>query len=225
MGSLATFYRSKRWQDFRRVLMMERRDERGILVCEHCGRPIVHAYDCIGHHAIELTEDNVGDAEISLNPENVKLVHFRCHNDIHKRFGCETGKRVYYVHGSPLSGKSTFVREAASPNDLVVDMDSIYAGISVNPMHRNSQRLKQNAFIVRDCLLDQIKCRTGKWQSAWVIATEALATNRARMIEQLGAEEIRIDTPEAVCMDRACERPNADDARRYVADYWKRYTD
>lgn len=225
MGRLSSFYTGRPWREFRRVLMMERRDQRGVLLCDHCHRPIVHAYDCIAHHKVELTEANVDDAEISLNPENVMLVHFACHNDIHKRFGHEGGKKVYYVHGSPLAGKSTFVEGAAGPNDLVVDMDRIYAGISTNPMHRNSPRLKQNAFAVRDCLLDQIKCRTGKWQSAWVISTEALATNRARTIEAIGAEEIRIDTGEAECLERACERPNAEEARGWVEKYWRRFTE
>lgn len=222
--SRATFYRSDRWLNFRRVLMMERRDERGVLLCEHCGRPIVKPYDCAAHHVKELTEENVNDPMIALNPDNVMLVHFKCHNDIHKRFGCEAGKRVYYVHGSPLAGKTSFVREAASPNDLVVDMDAIYQAISINPLHHNAQRLKINAFEVRDCLLDQIKHRTGKWQSAWVITTEALATQRARSIEQLGAEEIHIDTDEQTCLDRATERPNAKDARQWVERYFRRYT-
>ena len=223
--SLATFYRSDEWLNFRRVLMMERRDDRGVLLCEHCGRPIVKAYDCVAHHVIELTEQNVNDPMIALNPEYVLLVHFKCHNDIHKRFGCEAGKRVYYVHGSPLAGKTSFVREAASPNDLVVDMDAIYSAISVNPLHYNAPRLKINAFEVRNCLLDQIKHRTGKWQSAWIIATEALATQRARTIEQLGAEEIHINTDMQMCLDRAAERPNAKDARQWVQDYFGRYTE
>lgn len=228
MGKRSNFYRSKAWADFRRVLMMGRRDKRGILVCEHCGRPIVSAYDCIGHHKEELTEENVSDAEIALNPDNVALVHFRCHNEIHKRFGYGSGepeRRVFYVHGSPLSGKTTFVRNAAGPDDLIVDLDAIYTAIGTRGMHDASPRLKENAFGVRDCLLDQIKTRAGRWRSAWVISTEALATARARMIEQLGAEEIRIDTGKAECLERACTRPDADEARKWVERYWRRWSE
>lgn len=223
MGRRSNFYRSDAWQNLRRVLMMERRDECGILRCEHCGEPLVKAYDIVAHHVIELTEDNVSDPEIALNPDNIMLVHHECHNQIHDRFGYEPDKRVYYVWGSPLAGKTTFVRHAATANDLVVDLDSIYKGISINPRHANSQRLKANAFMVRDCLLDQIRTRTGKWQSAWVISTEALQTNRARMIDALQAEEIHIDTDRETCLERALERGG--DAPKYTERFWKRLTE
>ena len=223
MGRRSNFYRSDAWQNLRRVLMMERRDECGILRCERCGEPLVNSYDIVAHHVIELTEENVTDPEIALNPDNIMLVHHECHNQIHDRFGYEPDKRVYYVWGSPLAGKTTFVRSAATSNDLVVDLDSIYHGISINPRHHNSQRLKANAFLVRDCLLDQIRTRTGKWQSAWVITTEALQTNRARMIDALQAEEVHIDTDRETCFERALERGG--DAPKYTERFWKRLTE
>lgn len=225
MGRRSNFYRSDDWLNFRRIIMMERRGPDGVLLCEHCGKPIVNAYDCIGHHTDELTEENVADPTVSLNPEKVVLVHHRCHNDIHKRFGVgavKPDRRVFYVWGSPLAGKTTLVREAAGRDDLVVDMDAIYRAISTNPLHRNSPVLKDNAFMVRDCLLDQVKTRAGRWRNAWVIATEALATNRARMVDVLGAEEIHVDTDRATCIERANERGGK--AVEYTERFWRRLT-
>ena len=57
MFTLSTFYRSKEWERFMRFLKEEREDENGFVICEHCGKPIVKKYDCIGHHKEELTEE------------------------------------------------------------------------------------------------------------------------------------------------------------------------
>lgn len=84
---LSDFYKSKEWTDFRALLMLQRLNERGEIICAHCGRPIVKRYDCIGHHLVELTETNYRDVTISLNPDNVVLVHHRCHNEIHEKTG------------------------------------------------------------------------------------------------------------------------------------------
>ena len=56
--SLYNFYRSKEWTDLLEILKLERVNAEGFIICEHCDKPIVKAYDCIGHHKIELTEQN-----------------------------------------------------------------------------------------------------------------------------------------------------------------------
>ena len=72
---LADFYRSKEWEQLRRMLMLQRLDAEGNIICAHCGRPIVKKYDCIGHHLVELTETNYKDTSVSLNPDKIVLVH------------------------------------------------------------------------------------------------------------------------------------------------------
>ena len=44
------FYKSKEWKQLKQILMNERLNENGELICEHCGKPILHTYDCIPHH-------------------------------------------------------------------------------------------------------------------------------------------------------------------------------
>ena len=56
------------------------------IICAQFANGITKKYDCIGHHEHELTEDNVNDVMISLNPENIKLIHFKCHNKVHERW-------------------------------------------------------------------------------------------------------------------------------------------
>lgn len=89
------------------VLKLERLSSYNKLICEHCGKEIVKTYDCIGHYVIEFNDVNVNDYSISLNLNNIKLMHFKCHNEIYECFGCKRSKKIYIVYSSPCSDKST----------------------------------------------------------------------------------------------------------------------
>lgn len=218
--NLFEFYRSKEWEQLRRLLMLERVNENGDLICEHCGKCIVHAYDCIAHHVIELTEQNVHDPEISLNPDNIKLVCFKSHNEIHSRFGFDQRQQVYIVHGSPCSGKSTWVRNNATADDLVLDMDRIYEMINpVSERYVKNNKLSQNVFCIRDCILDMIKTRTGRWRNAYVIGGYPFVMERKRLADLLGAKLCHIDTDKDTCIQNLYN----DKDREQVADKWLEY--
>lgn len=228
--NLADFYRTDEWEALVAVLSIERANEAGDIICEHCGKPIVLKYDRIGHHKKHLTLGNVNDANVSLNPENIAFVHHRCHNEIHERFGfgkpnIRQPKKVYLVHGSPCSGKSTYTASVAGPGDLILDMDAIWACISTTDaqgIHAgHDDRLRQNVFKVRDCILDMIKTRFGEWQNAYIIGGYPRIMERERMATIYGAEMIHIDTPRDVCELRASERPK--EWRQYIASYWDAY--
>ena len=112
MHTLSTFYRSRQWEGLLKQIKQERINDEGFLICAYCGKPMMRSYDVIGHHKVELTDENVNDFSISLNPDNIDLVHFSCHNRIHDRLASTYRKReVFIVYGSPLSGKSTWVKD------------------------------------------------------------------------------------------------------------------
>lgn len=221
-NNLFSFYRSKEWEALRNQITLERVDEDGALKCEHCGKTIVHAYDAICHHKIELSESNVNDLSVSLNPNNVAVVHHRCHNLIHDRFGSYT-RHVYIVYGSPCSGKSSYVRANANKHDLIVDVDEIYKCISNNPLHDKSNRLTANALQVRELLIDMIKTRNGRWVSAWFIIAKCKPIELERLANSLRAELIHIDTDEETCLARAEERLDALEYKKYITNYFKDY--
>lgn len=221
---LSSFYTSKDWIGLIQIIRMQRINSQGELICEHCGKPIVHKYDCIGHHVIELTEENYQNANISLNPDNIMLVHHRCHNKIHNRLGLSYAKQVYLVYGSPLSGKSTYVRESMNYGDIVVDIDNIWECISGQERYVKPNRLKQNVFAMRDFMIDMIRTRRGNWLNAYVIGGYPLVSERERLIRSLGAREVFIDTPKEVCIERLrsfSNRPN--DYEKYIEEWWEKY--
>ena len=216
--TLDNFYTSKKWRNFVNALRLERLDDSGQLICEHCGKPIIKAYDCIGHHKIELTNENINDYTISLNPENVELIHHKCHNIIHQRFeGFK--RRVYLVYGSPCSGKSTYVNTVANTDDLILDVDKIWECLSIADKYHKPNRIKSNVFGVRDCIIDQIRTRTGNWRNAYIIGGYPLKSDRDRLCDLLNALPIFIDEPKEVCLSRAVN----EDWKEYIEDWFEEF--
>lgn len=219
MITLASFYKSDRWRDLLAQLKIERTDENGDLLCEHCGKPITRAADCIGHHKVELTEANVNDYEISLNPSNIALIHFRCHNVIHQRFE-GFRQQVFLVYGSPCSGKTTWVRENANADDLILDIDAIWECVCTSDRYHKPNRLKANVFGIRDCILDQIKTRQGRWRNAYIVGGYPLASERERLCDLLGAREVFIEADKETCLARA----ENEAWKGYVCDWFDSFT-
>ena len=221
MFRIDNFYKSNEW----RLLLSQLKSERerdGVLYCEHCGKPIIKAYDCIGHHKQELTGANVNDYAVSLNPDNIMLVHHRCHNDIHERWGHVKQKRVYLVYGAPCSGKTTWVRENAGKEDIVLDMDSIWQMISINDRYIKPGRLKANVFAVRSCILDMIKTRMGHWHNAYIIGGYPLAMDRQRLEQATGCEMIFINESKQKCIERA-KADNRHGWDEYIDEWFRDY--
>lgn len=220
-NSLAEFYNSKEWRAFRLRLIAERANkEDGMLYDEYSGKPLVNSYDIVLHHKQPLTMQNVNDYSISLNPSNIQIVSHRSHNEIHKRFGFCAERKVYYVYGAPCSGKTSFVNNIKGNSDIVVDMDNIWQCITGGARYEKPQALKTNAFILRDCLLDMVKTRAGKWERAFVIEGGAIEAERSRKIAALGAEPIYIDTDKETCFKRLANDNTRTETQKQE---WKTY--
>lgn len=228
MDKLQAFYKSRSWENFVKRLRIERANKAGFVICEHCGKPILKPYDCIGHHKQELTVDNVDDVTISLNADNVILVHFKCHNEIHKRFGFAEKqpriiKQVFIIYGAPCSGKTTWVNGVADKEDIILDINRLWSAIRSERCGANEKpsELINNVFGLRDCMLDMIRVRRGKWHNAYIVGGYPLQGERERLADSVGAiKTIFIDTPKDVCLARA----QTDEIKQYIDQWFDRYT-
>ena len=222
---LSDFYRSKEWLLFRLNVINDRINEEGLTICEYCGKQILRSYDIIAHHITPLTERNVMDAMISLNPDNIQLVHHVCHNKIHNKLGTMQ-QEVYLVWGSPMSGKRTYVDSVRENGDLIVDIDSIWQCVSGRDRYVKPDRLKSNVFGVRDLLIDQVSKRVGKWKNTYVIGGYPLSGERERLIKKLGAREIYMDVSKEECLARL-EKINdgrsVSEWKKYIDDWWTKF--
>ena len=208
-----------------KTLRIERTDDNGQIICEYCGKPIVKAYDCIGHHKTELTEENVNDYMVSLNPENIMLCHGACHNRIHDKLGYSR-RQVFLVYGAPLSGKTTYVKNSMSEGDLIIDMDNLWQAISGCDRYIKPGRLRSIVFRLRDDLIDMVKYRFGKWNNAYIIGGYPLQSERERLLKELSAREVFIDTSKTECIERLAADPDRDTEEwlKYIDDWFEKFS-
>lgn len=226
--SLVQFYNSEEWHKLRLRLIDERTNKAdSVCRCEQCGKAFKAGYEIIGHHKIPITKANVNDYSLSLNPANITLVCGVCHNEIHKRFGYSTERKVYYVYGAPCSGKTSYINSIKGNSDLIIDMDNIWECITGGDRYFKPNALKLNAFAVRDLLLDMVKTRAGKWERAFIIEGGARKAERERKLLLYGAEPIHIDTDYETCLSRLYNDKRrvslADEWQKYIENYFREY--
>ena len=230
MSDLYNFYRSSKWRNLLDQIKLERLNSDGQLICEYCGKPITRAFDIIGHHKEHLTIENVNDVSISLNPNNIALVHHRCHNYIHEKLSYRQ-REVFIVYGSPLSGKTSWVKENAESGDLIVDIDNIWECVSGRSRYEKPGRLKAVVFRLRDDLIECVKYRVGKWNNAYIVGGYPLISERERLAKDLGAREILIECDKEECIKRLHDLDESDDRKKnveawlgYIDEWFDRYT-
>jgi hypothetical protein len=224
MYTLGNFYQSKDWRKLLDVLKSERLDDDGHVVCEYCGKPIVKKYDIIGHHKVYLTDDNVNDFNISLNPDNIMLVHHRCHNYIHNKLGYPC-RQVYLVYGAPLAGKAEYVKNNMAAGDLVIDIDNIWQCITGMYKYTRDNKLKSIVFKIRDTLIDCAKYRTGRWSNCYIVGGYPLSSERERLCRELGAREVYIESTRDECLKRLealDDGRDKDEWRKYIEEWFTR---
>lgn len=224
MWSLYEFYHTKEWEKFREIVIAERMTDEGLILDEVTGKPITKRYDIILHHKIHLTEENVNDRSISLNPENIQIVSHRTHNLIHEKFGYKR-KEIYLIYGSPCSGKSTYLDSVKQRGDLIVDVDRIRQCVSGMNTHEIVPALNSIVFGIRDYLMDAVRTRQGKWNRAYIIGGFPLISERERICKQTGAQEIYIESTKEECLRRYDAKPDGRDKewKRYIEEWWERY--
>lgn len=221
MFTLDTFYKSQEWKKLLNVLKMERVDADGNLICQHCGKPITRAYDAIGHHTVFLTEENVNDSNVGLNPELIQFVHHRCHNRIHEKFGWKR-KEIFLVYGPPLSGKHEWVEQNLTDGELVINIDDLWMAVSGCRRYQKPGRLNAVVFQIHRDLMDAARTRLGKWNVCYIVGGYPLISERERICREYGAREIFLDTDKESCMSRAKELKleGYDD---FIEEWFRRY--
>lgn len=115
---------------------------------------------------------------------------------------------VFFIHGAPCSGKSTYVKEHLKRGDIVCDVDELYTAISQNEQHDAELYAHKVACELFNHLLDIVRDRKGNWKNAYVISTANTTEQVEEMKERIHADEaVFVDTPFEVCMERAENRP------------------
>jgi len=76
------FYHSRAWQGVRELVMT-----RSHGLCERCMERGEMVPADVVHHTTPLTPENVGDPEVSLNPDRLQALCHDCHTEVHQQLG------------------------------------------------------------------------------------------------------------------------------------------
>jgi predicted kinase len=131
--------------------------------------------------------------------------------------------------GAPCSGKSTYVREQAKGEDIIVDMDRIALSLAVegtadfeySERIRNIARQARPAIVKGALLAAQGERRLG----VWIIHTDPSPQDR-QMYRAMNAQFIELDPGKEICLARAKERPdqNRRISEKVIAEYYQKRT-
>jgi len=225
-NSLHSFYCSKEWFNCKTKLYVDRENENGELECEHCGK-VVDRKDVVVHHKIYLDLSNVNDYNISLNPDNLALVHHTCHNEIHERWG-KYNRHIYLVYGPPLSGKTTWVENKATKDDLIIDIDSIREAITGAKRYERSGFTNNEVFDVYNLLLEKVKYHSSRIRAKNIYIIGGFAHDRQReeLCSMMNAEEVFIECSKEECMLRlqTCgDNRDVNSWKAYIDDWFFKF--
>ena len=239
-SKLSDFYNGDDWANCKAQVLNDRITSDGKVYCEHCGKEITKDFNpnkrnnrnaIVYHHKIELNIINVNDASISINPENIATLHWQCHNEIHNRFVGSNGnnlptKKIYLVTGASCSGKSSFVKERATDNDIVIDIDDIWEFVTRGNRYYKPYWAKTFVFAIYNAMIEKVKTTqlNGTWHNAFIIESQPSAKDRNDRASELNAEVVIMDATEEECLQRLYENPNGrniKDYEKFIKDYFK----
>ena len=238
----AQFYRGQDWENCKAQVMQQRLKD-GALYCEHCGKVILKSFNpnernnrnaVVYHHVKHLTNLNVNDASISINPNNIMIVHWQCHNEIHNRFtggAQKVEKKVYIITGAPLSGKTTWVKERVQEGDIVLDIDDIWQTISGMPRYVKPNAFKDLVFNIKREIKKYIAAPgLGSWRNAYVIEgklyTPVDRKNEANIYRAHNVELITMEATREECLQRLYSNADGRNIKAYesyINDYYDNY--
>ena len=123
--------------------------------------------------------------------------------------GATPGVRVVVVTGPPAAGKSTYVREHASAEDVVIDLDVIATalrGPTTDAMHVYPAHVRHVAIAARQAAIRRAT-RLAERVTVWIVHSIPSAAQLARYRAE-GADVVTVDPGAAVVVERArAQRP------------------
>lgn len=123
---------------------------------------------------------------------------------------------ITVVTGPPCSGKTTYVREHASPGDVVVDLDALAQALGSPDPHNHPPAVLHLAQLARGYLIRAVMGY--KASPVWIIDTMITPEHLARYV-QAGATIVSLDVDREVLHQRARDQGRPPDVHHAI-DLW-----
>lgn len=126
---------------------------------------------------------------------------------------------IHIVYGAPLSGKSTYVRNNLSDNDLMYDYDDLMQSLSGLPYQTKNDNLSGFVLDMRKAIMDRL-LYDKSIDNAYIITTFI-----SKDLIDLDAEYIKMDTDYMTCINRLkqADRSDKDELHYVIGDWFQRY--
>ncbi|ABA78223.1 AAA family ATPase [Rhodobacter sphaeroides] len=236
------WYNTARWRALRWEILTE-----AAFTCRMCGRVEGNTSQLVADHKVP----HRGDEALFWDRANLQCLCKSCHDSVkqsEERAQPQAASPapmarpdwfrpvhvpLTIVVGPPGAGKSTWVRAAAGPDDLVICFEQItrrLLGIDRLNAEEGDRRigdvLRERNAMLGDLMRTSAR---GRWPRAWLILTEPRADHRQWWADRLRPERIVVlATPEAECVRRCQADAAAGDRRKagiaaVVARWWADY--
>jgi hypothetical protein len=182
-------------------------------LCRRCWADGVVTMGQLVDHIVRIEEA----PELRLVDANLQTLCRDCHKE--KTYGEDmaghaVGKPMWLkpsrvpltiVCGPPASGKSSWVRQHAGPDDLVLDLDVIACDVAGIPFtHAWDRKHLNEALHVRNRMLGRLSKKTPGFKRAWLIVGEPSPQGRQWWADTLKPDRIVVmETPAVLCLHRA----------------------
>lgn len=204
------WYDTKAWKDLRQRILV-----RDLYTCQATGVMLTGKAPEPNSPVVDHIKPHRGDPDLFWDPDNLRAVCKQWHDSIKQAM--EKGGRakphpdwlrpsaipLTIICGPPASGKTTYAKTHAGPNDLIIDLDLIAAELSwQDGKSWDRERYLGPAIFRRNDLLGSISNST-QYQAAWFVIGEPSARKRAWWENKLEPKQIIVlETPASVCLER-----------------------
>lgn len=133
---------------------------------------------------------------------------------------------IQIVTGPPCSGKTTYVKERAKPNDVIIDMDVIALALTTEGTepYTYSHQVRRVAFRARQAAVTEalLVAQGERYLNVYIIHTDPPADQRA-YYRAMGGRIVECDPGKEVCNERLASRPKDTHAvlRKVINDYYQ----
>lgn len=204
------WYKTSRWQRLRETILV-----RDSYTCQATGVILSGKHPAADSPVVDHINPHRGDPDLFWDPENLRTVAKHWHDSIKQameREGMASSHPDWLrpslipltiVCGPPASGKTTYVKKHANPDDLIIDLDRIASELAGTETHGwDRDTYLQPALFRRNDILGSLS-RPSSYKRAWFIVGEPQARWRQWWQDKLKPEAIVvIATPEAECLRR-----------------------